>query len=56
MYKSRLTFGLLASSLVMLLAMPLLNNNAATAQEYGTFDDDYNDDMYSTYPTEVNKY
>ena len=26
------------------------------AQEYGTYDDDYDNDMYSTYPTEINKY
>ena len=26
------------------------------AQEYGTFDDDYDEDRYSKYPTEVNKY
>ena len=38
MHKSILTFGLLASSLVMLAVMPFLNNNsfsnAAMAQEY----------------------
>ena len=54
MYKSALTFGLLASSLGMLAIMPLLNNNnflnAAMAQEY------YSDDSYSTYPTDNNKY
>jgi hypothetical protein len=50
--KSVLTFVLLASSLVMLSAMPLLNNNnAAMAQgnyNYG--------DSYSTYPTDDKKY
>ena len=43
----------------MLSATPLVNNNIfpnIKAQEYGTFDDDYNDDRYSTYPTEINKY
>jgi hypothetical protein len=60
MYKSVFTYGLLASSLVMLAAMPLLNQNNNSflpnvkAQEYSSYDDD--DDMYSTYPTEVNKY
>jgi hypothetical protein len=32
MHKSILTFGLLASSLVMLPVMPLFNNNAAIPQ------------------------
>jgi len=50
MCKSALTFGLLASSLVMLVIMPLLNNNAAMAQGY------YDDDSYSQYPTDDNKY
>jgi hypothetical protein len=51
MYKSRrvFTFGLLLSSLVMLSVMPLLNNNSAMAQGY-------NDDSYSKYPTDNNKY
>ena len=44
----------MASSLVMLSAMPLFssNNNAAMAQGY----DNYGDSSYSTYPTEDNKY
>jgi hypothetical protein len=47
------TFGLLASSLVMLAVMPLLNNNiAAIAQEY----DKYRDSYYSQYPTDDKKY
>jgi hypothetical protein len=52
------TFVLLASSLIMLAAMPVLNqqnsflSNAAMAQEY----DNYVDNKYSQYPTEVNKY
>src|SRR5687767_4506756 len=51
------TFGLLASSLVMLLIMPFLNNNsfsntAAMAQEY----DKYGDSSYSQYPTDDKKY
>ena len=62
MYKSgAFTFGLLASSLVMLAVMPLLNQNNNSflpnvkAQEYGTYDDDY-DNSYSTYPTDDKKY
>ena len=52
--KSVLTFGFLLSSLVMLSAIPLLNNNntVATAQEY----DKYGDSSYSQYPTDDKKY
>jgi hypothetical protein len=51
--KSLFTFGLLASSLVMLGIMPFLNNNSVsnTAMAQG-----YNDDSYSKYPTDDNKY
>src|SRR5688500_1592662 len=55
MYKSVFTFGLLLSSLVMLPVMPLFNQNNfsnVNAQEYGSYDDE----IYSQYPTEVNKY
>ena len=53
MKKSLFTFGLLASSLVMLSAMPLFNNNTvALAQEY----DKYGDSSYSQYPTDDKKY
>jgi hypothetical protein len=55
MYKSALTFGLLLSSLVMLAAIPLFNNNisnTAMAQEY----DKYQDSSYSQYPTDDKKY
>ena len=52
MHKSILTFGLLASSLVMLSVMPLFNNNAAFAQGYET----YGDSGYSQYPTDDKKY
>ena len=53
MKKSVFTFGLLASSLVMLAVMPLFNNNtAAMAQEY----DKYGDSSYSQYPTDDKKY
>ena len=53
MKKSLLTFVLLASSLVMLSATPLFNNNGIsnTAMAQG-----YYDDSYSTYPTDENKY
>ena len=59
MKKSVYTFGLLASSLVMLTVMPLLNNNnslsnTAMAQEYDA--DYYGDNSYSKYPTDDNKY
>ena len=54
MHKSVLTFGLLASSLVMLAIMPSFNNNnnsVAMAQGY------YGDhSSYSQYPTDDNKY
>ena len=53
MHKSALTFGLLASSLVMLAIMPFLNQNNSfsnvMAQEYG-------DSSYSTYQTDDKKY
>ena len=56
MHKSALTFGLLASSLVMLVIMPFLNQNNsflnAMAQEY----DKYGDSAYSQYPTDDKKY
>ena len=56
MHKSALTFGLLASSLVMLVIMPFLNQNNnflnVMAQEY----DKYGDSSYSQYPTEDKKY
>ncbi len=58
MYKSQVfTFGFLASSLVMLVLLPFLNNNSflsntAMAQEY----DKYGDSSYSQYPTDDKKY
>jgi hypothetical protein len=54
--KSLFTFGLLASSLVMLVIMPFLNQNNSfsnvMAQEY----DKYGDSSYSQYPTGNKKY
>ena len=52
MKKSVYTFGLLASSLVMLAVTPFLINNVALTQEY----DKYRDSSYSQYPTDDNKY
>ena len=60
MYKSIVfTSGFLLSSLVMLVLVPLLNQqqpntflNSAMAQEY----DKYGDSSYSTYPTDDKKY
>jgi hypothetical protein len=57
MKESVFTFGLLASSLVMLAVMPLFNNNnsfsnTTFAQEY----DKYGDSSYSQIPTEDKKY
>src|SRR5919107_865895 len=57
MKKSVYTFVLLASSLVLLAVMPLLNNNdsflnTAVAQGYDT----YGDSSYSKYPTDDKKY
>jgi hypothetical protein len=60
MYKSVFTFGLLASSLVMLAIMPVLNqqnlfsNTVAMAQGYDA--GYYGDSSYSTYPTDDKKY
>jgi hypothetical protein len=58
MHQSALTFGLLASSLVMLVIMPFLNQsnsfllNSAMAQGY----DNYRDSYYSQYPTDDKKF
>jgi hypothetical protein len=54
MKKSVFTFGLLLSSLVMLSAMPIFNNNnSAMAQGYENY---YGDSSYSKYPTYDKKY
>ena len=52
MKKSLITLVLLVSSLVMLSATPLFNNNAAMAQGY----DNYGDSYYSTYQTDDKPY
>ena len=54
MHKSTFAFGLLMSSLVMLSAMPLLNNNNNTAAMAQGYNDGYN--YYSQYPTDDKKY
>jgi hypothetical protein len=58
MHKTILTFGFLASSLVMLVVMPFLNNNSFsnTAMAQGYDADYYGDNSYSKYPTDDNKY
>ncbi len=59
MHKSITTFVLLLSSMVMLVATPIVNmNNVSNAMAQG-YDDDYNyygNDSYSQYPTEDKKY
>jgi hypothetical protein len=60
MNKSVFTFGLWASSLVMLAIMPFLNQNnnsfSNTAMAQGYDADYYSDNSYSKYPTDDNKY
>ena len=57
MHKSAITHVslILMSTLIMLVPFTSINFSNVKAQEYGTYDD-YDNDMYSTYPTEVNKY
>ena len=59
MHKSPITFGLLLSSLVMLILVPFLNQQQhifsnAMAQEYN--DNSYGYNSYSKYPTDDKKY
>ena len=56
MRKSALTFGLLASSLVMLVIMPFLNQNNNFSNVMGQEYDKYGDSSYSQYPTDDKKY
>jgi hypothetical protein len=58
MHKSVLNQSLLLfiGLLIMLIAFTSINFSNIKAQEYGSYDDNDYDDMYSTYPTEVNKY
>src|SRR5215208_1940332 len=57
MNKAVFTFGLLASSLVMLVLVPFLNNNSLsnTAMAQG-YDANYGDSFYSQIPTDDKKY
>ena len=52
MYKSIFTFGLLASSLVMLGILPILNNHTVAIAQVYHGDNSY----YSQYPTDDKKY
>ena len=60
MHKSVFTSALLASSLVMLTAISLLNNNSflsnTVAMAQGYDDNYYGDNSYSQYPTDDKKY
>ena len=56
MRKSALTFGLLSSSLVMLVIMPFLNQNNNFSNVMGQEYDKYGDSSYSQYPTDDKKY
>ncbi len=57
MHKSALTFGLLASSLVMLAIMPFLNqNNSFLSNPAMAQYDKYGYSSYSQYPTDDKKY
>jgi Collagen triple helix repeat (20 copies) len=54
MHKSAISFSLiLMSTLILLVPFTSINFPNVKAQEYGAYDDV---DMYSTYPTEINKY
>ena len=54
MHKSAINLSLfLIGSLIMLIPFTSINFPNVKAQEYGNYDDD---DIYSKYPTEVNKY
>jgi hypothetical protein len=55
MHRSAITPSLiLIGTLIMLVPFTSINFSNVNAEEYGSYDDD--NDMYSTYPTEVNKY
>ena len=51
MHKSVITHSLFLfmGTLIILLPFTSINFSNVKAKEYGTFDDDYDDDMYSTY-------
>lgn len=54
--KSVLSFGLLLSSLIMLVIMPFLNQNISFSNVMAQEFDKYGDSYYSTYQTEDKKY
>jgi hypothetical protein len=58
MQKSVITFSLflLMSALIILVPFTSINFPNVKAQEYGSYDDDYYDNSYSTYPTDDKKY
>ena len=58
MHKSALTLSLflMMGTLIMLVPFTSINFPNVKAQEYGAGSYDYDDDTYSKYPTEVNKY
>jgi hypothetical protein len=58
MHKSAITHLslILIGTLIILVPFTSINFSNVKAQEYGAYDDDYDDDMYSKYPTEENKY
>ena len=53
MHKSAMTLSLflMMGTLIMLVPFTSINISNVKAQEYGSYDDEY--DMYSTHPTEV---
>jgi hypothetical protein len=54
MHKSAITLSLfLMGALIMLVAFTSISFSNVKAQEYGNYEDD---DRYSKYPTEINKY
>jgi hypothetical protein len=56
MQKSVFAFGLLASSLVMLVLVPFFNNNSFSNTIMAQGYDNYGDNSYSKYPTDDKKY
>ena len=55
---THLSLVLMMGTLIMLVPFTSINFSSVKAQEYGAFDNDYDDDndMYSEYPTDDNKY
>ena len=57
MHKSATSYSLflMMGALIMLVSFTSINLPNVKAQEYGTYND-YDNDMYSTFPAEENKY